>query len=65
MAKRTRNPNDLSRLWSHDELAAMNSAFRTAMMSALASGLERCATAVSTSFGTRHPITDYRPPDCT
>jgi hypothetical protein len=41
--------------WSDEDLAKMDTAFRQRMMTALAAGLECCATAVSTAAGTKLP----------
>jgi hypothetical protein len=50
--------------WQTWELVEMDMAFRAAMTKAVASGQEYCATSVSTSFGTRRPVSGYERGDC-
>jgi hypothetical protein len=49
--------------WNDDHLDAMDRAFCERMLDAITAGLESCPKGVSTTPGTRHPITNYQRPD--
>jgi hypothetical protein len=47
-------------LW---DAAQQDAKFRTAMLAAIASGAETCATSPSTALGTRMPVSNYQRSD--